>query len=1094
MKPIKHLAALIVLFTAIYFGCLPSVEAAEKTCDQWVARVVSVQGAVEARTAGGTHWVPVKLNDTFCPGDMMRVLENSRAAVALSNETNLSLDQKTTITFAGIEGKKSFLLDLLSGALHFFSRFPRSLKVLTPFVNASVEGTEGFIRVEIDKALVSIFEGKVLASNAGGNLAITGGQSAVAEKDKIPARRVVMHPRDAVHWALYYPPVIYTPPGEVPKEDLSDPRFLTYRAAKMMAVGRVDKAGADIKSALALDPNYSDAFVLQSVIDVVQNENEKALNSARKAVETGPNSASARIAMSYAQQAGFDLKGARKSVEEAVNLDANNALAWARLAELWSSFGYLDKSQDAAQKAVELDPNLSRTQMVLGFAYLTQVKTAASKTAFEKAIELDQADPLSRLGLGLAKIREGDLKAGGREIEIAVSLDSNNSIVRSYLGKTYFEEKRTHLDGREYAIAKELDPKDPTPWFYDAIRKQTINRPVDALHDLQKAIELNDNRAVYRSKLLLDSDEAARSAALARIYNDLGFQQRALVEGWQSVNTDPSNFSAHRFLADSYAVVPRHEIARVSELLQSQLLQPLNITPIQPRLAESNQFLISAGGPAGLSYSEFNPLFNRNRIAAQGSGLVGENDTYGGEGVVSGIYEKFSFSGGYTHFETDGWRDNADQEDDIASIFAQYELSYKTGLQAEYRYRDIDRGDVAFTFFEDDYLPNQRKKDETNTARFGFHHAFVPGSDLIGNLQYSTADRSDRDSDPFLTRFDVESDEDAYGGELEYLLRSDYFNIVTGAGYVRLDKKNHIFIDLFGAPLIRETNDKDVNHANLFLYSYIKPLESLTFTVGGSGDFFDPDDDDAQKDQDQFNPKFGISWNPFAGTTLRGAAFRVLKRTLITNQTIEPTQVAGFNQFFDEANATDYWVYGGAIDQKLNQNIYAGAEFSYRNLNVPFLNLTDTVDNSNWDEYLVRSYLFWTPHQWLALSAEYRYEELKRDQEFAAGAKELDTHLVPLGVSFFHPSGLSASLKGTYVNQDGSFERKDNVGFFTGDEDDFFLVDAAISYRLPKRYGLLTIGVTNLTDENFEYFDSDRNNPSFQPNRVFFGKVTIALP
>ena len=54
------------------------------------------------------------------------------------------------------------------------------------------------------------------------------------------------------------------------------------------------------------------------------------------------------------------------------------------------------------------------------------------------------------------------------------------------------------------------------------------------------------------------------------------------MEGYKSVNTDPTDFSGHRFLADTYAALPRHEIARVSELLQSQLLQPINITPIQP--------------------------------------------------------------------------------------------------------------------------------------------------------------------------------------------------------------------------------------------------------------------------------------------------------------------------------------------------------------------------------------------------------------------------------------------------------------------------------------------------------------------------------
>jgi tetratricopeptide (TPR) repeat protein len=471
-----------------------------------------------------------------------------------------------------------------------------------------VEGTEGLIRVEADRALITIFDGQVLASNTAGSLMLTGGQSAVAEAGKAPVGRVVARPRDAVHWALYYPPVMLLAPGEAPpKEDPGDPRFLAYRAAQLLAVGRVDEAEGDIQQALKLDPGYSDAYALQAIIFVVQNEREKALGSAQKAVETGLSSATAHIALSYAQQAGFDLEGARASVEKAVNLDAFDALAWARLAELWSSFGRLGKGLDAAKKAVEIDPDLSRTQMVLGFAYLTQVKTTESRAAFEKAIKLDEADPLSRLGLGLAKIRDGNLDAGGREIEIAASLDPNNSIVRSYLGKTYFEKKQIGLDEREYAIAKELDPNDPTPWFYDAIAKQTTNRPVEALHDYQKAIELNDNRAVYRSKLNLDSDEAARSAAIARVYSDLGFQQLALVEGYKSVNTDPTNHSAHRFLADSYAVRPRHEIARVSELLQSQLLQPTNITPIQPRLAESNQFLIAAQGPGALSFNEFSP-------------------------------------------------------------------------------------------------------------------------------------------------------------------------------------------------------------------------------------------------------------------------------------------------------------------------------------------------------------------------------------------------------------------------------------------------------------------------------------------------------
>jgi outer membrane receptor protein involved in Fe transport len=269
------------------------------------------------------------------------------------------------------------------------------------------------------------------------------------------------------------------------------------------------------------------------------------------------------------------------------------------------------------------------------------------------------------------------------------------------------------------------------------------------------------------------------------------------------------------------------------------------------------------------------------------------------------------------------------------------------------------------------------------------------------------------------------------------------------------------------------------------------------FTLGVSYDDFNPDDTDAIKDENQFNPKFGVTWNPLPDTTLRAAAFRVLKRTLITDQTLEPTQVAGFNQFYDELNATDYWVYGGGIDQKF-ANIYIGAEYTYRDLEVPFNDPTGPsprLTKVDWDEQIFRSYFFWTPYEWIGLSAEYIYEDLDRDRNLNLSAKDAETHYVPLGINFFHPSGLSASLKGTYVDQEGHFNRLDApLGVTEKGEDDFWLLDAAVSYRLPKRNGFLTFGVNNLTDEDFEYYDSDLNNPRFQPDRFYYMKLTLAFP
>jgi len=1070
-------------------------------CEKWVAQAVSVQGTVEVKKAGESQWQPVALNDTFCSDDVIQTHSNSRASFALSNDSTLRINHNSNFIFEAPKEGKTFFIKLLKGAAHIFSRTPRALQVQTPHTSAGVRGTEFLVTVEENKTLVTVYEGAVLAENSAGSLNLNSGQSAVTEKGRAPVLIVLAYPRDAVSWALHYPPVIFTPTQEI-VEDFGDPRFLIQRASQFLHLGQLESAKSDIAMVLIQDPGNIEALALQTIIAVVQNDKDKALTLGRKSVEANPNSATALVALSYAQQAVFDLEGARSSLEASVEADPQNGLAWARLAELWSSSGRLDKSLDAAQKAVAIAPYLSRTQTVLGFAYLTQVKTSEARDAFSKALELDQADPLPHLGLGLAIIREGDLKEGGREIEIAASLDPNNSLIRSYLGKTYYEKKRSNLDGREYATAKELDPNDPTPWFYDAIRKQTINRPVEALHDMERAIELNDNQAVYRSRLMLDSDLAARSSSLARIYNNLGFQQRGLVEGWKSVNSDPTNFSAHRFLADTYSVLPRHEIARVSELLQSQLLQPINITPIQPRLAERNLFLIGSQGPSAAGFNSYNPLFNRNGATVQVSGLGGENSTWGGEGVVSAIYNKLSLSAGYSGFGSDGYRENNDQRIDIANFFAQYQVNYKTSVQAEYRYRKDERGDLAQWFLSDILFPYERNEDKSNSFRIGFHHNFVPGSDLIGNFQYLDGDRSFHDQEPDpdfiipISNYDLQGDDSASGSELSYLFKSEHLNVVTGAGYFDIDAEDRISFALdFGTPpldvLFQENIDADTTHSNLYMYSYLKPLDNLTLTIGGSGDFFEADDE-LVKDKNQFNPKLGISWDLESGTSMRIAAFRVLKRTLITNQTLEPTQVAGFNQFFDELNATDYWRYGGAIDQKFTANIYGGIEYTYRDLTVPYAGFS--AAESDWKENLWRAYLFWTPCKWASLTAEYRYEDIERDEEYAQGSTDAKTHYLPLGINLFHPLGLIASMKGTYINQDGNFERKDNFRLFEDGDDNFWLVDAALSYRLPDRYGLITVGVNNLFDQEFDYFDSDLDNSQIEPDRYFFARITLALP
>jgi Tfp pilus assembly protein PilF len=1097
-----------VLAVRMVAAALIALPAVAQTADPAVAKAVSVQGTVETQRSGQTPWQPVALNDSFRPGDSIRVLARSRADIALLDQSVLRLNANTTIKVEAPKQGKTGLVDMIRGAAHFFSRGPNSLEVNTPFTVAGVRGTEFFINLESQATLLTVFEGTVVAQNAAGSLTLTDGQSAIAEAGKAPVARVVARPRDAVHWALYYPPVI------------QDNQAPTYRAQSLLAVGAVDEARGELERVRQATPRDADALSLLSIMALVQGDREQALQLALSAVAAQPRSASALIARSYAEQARLDLASARNSVQRALEVEPANALAWARLAELQSSFGETDQSAAAAQRAVELQPDLSRTQTVLGFAQLTAIRVAQARASFEKAIALDQADPLPRLGLGLAKIRAGDLDAGSREIEIAASLDPGNALVRSYLGKAYYEEKRSPRDEREFGVAQRLDPNDPTPWFYGAIAKQTTNRPMEALGDLEKARALNDGRAIYRSQLLLDSDAAARAAGQARIYSELGFQQRALVEGWQAVDRDPSNFSAHRFLADSYSVLPRHEIARVSELLQSQLLAPVTNTPLQPRLAESNLMLISSGGPGVASFNEFNPLFNRDGISILASGMAGQHGTAAGDLVVSGISGRAAYSLGYSKFKTDGFRVNADQDDEIGNAFVQFDLTPQTSVQAEYRKRKTEWGDLQQKFFVDAFSTSLRNTLDSDTYRLGVRHAFSPASTLIGSFIRQTRDTGARFSQaPFLLPPPLDSipgvdvsvaiPETAEGAELQHLYRSDRFNLRTGLGYFEVDRTESVDQTLLiplpsppfppdsimPLPQPTEVTNARSRHVNAYAYGTLALAENAHLVLGASYDVINGSQ--ASESRNQFNPKLGLIWNLTPATTVRAAAFRVLKRTLITNQTLEPTEVAGFNQFYDDANFTESRRYGVAVDQKFSSTVYGGLEVSNRATVVPWTCVNPVCGalgdrKADWDEHVVRAYAAWSPHPQWALRAEYLFEQFTRDPDFTGGsARDLDSQRLQFGVRYFQPSGLSAGLTTTYWRQNGEFG--DNNAFQSGRES-FWTTDASVSYRLANRMGFVSMGVSNLFNKQFRYLDTDIASPTIQPRRMVFAKVTIVFP
>jgi hypothetical protein len=184
-------------------------------------------------------------------------------------------------------------------------------------------------------------------------------------------------------------------------------------------------------------------------------------------------------------------------------------------------------------------------------------------------------------------------------------------------------------------------------------------------------------------------------------------------------------------------------------------------------------------------------------------------------------------------------------------------------------------------------------------------------------------------------------------------------------------------------------------------------------------------------------------------------------------------------------------------------DLFVGGEFSKRDLSQPgeILDFSQPgeiirkVEKGDLDEYLGRAYVYWTPHPWFALSAEYLYGRFERPPEFMGEEQiqELTTNRFSVGVGLFHPLGLSAGLKPAFIDQKGKFGVGDPFFSVTDGDDRFWVVDAFIGYRLPKRWGLITLEAKNLLNENFRFQDTDPKNPSIAPERVILGRVTLTF-
>lgn len=1116
-----------------------------------VATLDSAEGTVEGKQLGETEYKAVAVGQVFKAMDTIHTTKKSRAGLLFVDGVLLRLAENTTLQFQqkqDASGQGSLQMD--SGKGYFFSRddhqFP---SINTPAVSTAIRGTEFVLEVSDKRTIVSVLEGSVECSNAQGRVLLGKGEQAVTDFGKAPVKGILLNPYDAVQWALYYPPIVSfeemkgydsslsSVEGAISRGATGEALAILERPAKnptaarallqsslYLSLGMVPEATGQLESAERLigtgttDREKSLRALLLSqsaVIALTANKKEDARNLVNLAAEQSPNNASVRLSKAYVDQSFFDLESAKNELQALLRNQPKNAFGFARLAELELAFNNVEAATAHVDHAIELAPENTYALTVRGFVRLIRDETEEALQDFDAAIGHDASLALSHLGRGLALIRRGDLEQGRIAIERAASFAPTTALYRSYLGKALYEEEKNELAGNEYDRAMALDPNDPTPYLYRAFLGLTTNRPVAALQDVEKSIALNDNRAVYRSRLLLDQDRGVRGAALSEVFNALGFAEVARVEAIKSINSSYSNYSAHRLLSDSYRTIVLNDAA-ISEKKIANLLAPLSFNLFR-----------DAGGDA--SINDYNALFDRSETRTELGMTAGtQGDLVNPTASFSGKGDKVGYLVGYESAYTDGTRHN------------DYSYRYRGNIAGQYQPTYRDRLSLNAMLLSDKTVDHLGAYDEVEFDQynfdFGYNRQLTPNSKLIAQATFDNQRNGflDNFTDRILALEDVsrgvvsESELDALIDEFsrervksgrisaQHIYDSSFISTVIGTqlywssndreeSSAIIDDSLGLFADIDYS--LHSHGYNNLHSHDFYGYSSLHLQKWVDLNLGGSFSEIELEQREIPPfftdtvGRSRFNPKVGLTFYPTSTTTIRTAYFEALRKTSLDDSvTLEPTLVGGINQRFTDFAGDRTQNYGAGIDQKFSTGTYVGVEALHRDiisdirsarsqviLDYDDLSVSDTVLNlENLEEHKDVDSLKGYAYQVLTdrITATVDYENISAERFLDEAPQDIDLNKVTTGLRYFDPTGWFTFGTATWRQQ-----KRDGGDFIEDGTNDFWVVDAGVGYRLRNRHGSIVLRFNNILDEDFTYDQSPGFEEFIAPE---FGATLVA--
>ncbi|RMG40713.1 MAG: hypothetical protein D6719_10220 [Candidatus Dadabacteria bacterium] len=1102
------------------------------------ATLYSARGTVEIRRAGEALWQRAEKGSQLYREDLIRTGAASRAGLKFSGGKLVRLREHSQLKIE-LPADKKGRLNLLSGAIYLFSRASKKFpEVKTSHVSAAIRGTEIVVNTSSEGTRVAVLNGAVELKNSQGELALKSGEKGEVDSGGSLKRLLIVKPEKEVQWVLAYPVPVSRHDFNLSFKSLADREFFkaavaraysgdyehallflnkikdgspavkVFRAGMYLAAGAVEKA---IKLHQSMTNNRTAglyAAILksqQAVLALVQNDKISADKLVKEAYALSPDSVTVLLVKALKEQSELDLKAAEETLNQALKLEPDNVEALSRLAEIKLASGRIEEAIKLAERAASLAPDYPYALNAAGFSNLAAYNTERARRYFKRSVDSNPASGEAYLGLGLSDIREGRLSDGRAEIEKAVTMEPMRALYRSYLGKAFFEEEREDLAEEEYSHAISIDPNDPTPYLYRAFNRLSRNRPIEALSDIEDSIARNNNRAVYRSRFLLDQDLAVRGTSLAEVFNRLGFSQIARLEAIKSINRDYSNYSAHRLLSESFDGFFFADAA-FSEGIISDLLAPVSF----------NVFANQTGFSGAAGLNEYSALFdrNQNRTGIQGS-YSSEKSRAAGSVFETGKIDNFGYFLGYRGGYGRGRKSGGFYERlNRADLAAQYQLNHNNRVIAQTAF--IGRDNVE---------PDVSDKADEVEASIGTHHVLSTNSQIVTRVEYL-----DRSFDTLENRVSREASEQVkldtgilsfpdetitvnqttderfkswrFSGQ--YIYDSEALSLVLGGqaldasgdsleeSMLLLDSTG-FFSDL-GADL---TSSADYSARSYSGYLYGTLHLADWFDLNAAVNYSDielPAFDviapfiDGTRSKDKWSPKAGVILYPADNLIIRAAYFRSLGISSESDiGSIEPTTIGGFTQVFGDLPGAESESYAAGIDWKLPKKLYAGVEYLYRDIeresitvkNVLTIDATTASDNftlssasarDNERDEQIRAYLYAVLCKRATATLDYIHSELT---SFAID-EVLKTDRLALALNYFLPSRWFGFLRGSYINQDAN-----GVDTLKNGGDSFWLFDAGLGYRLPYRHGAVRLAVNNIFDQNFIFEDRGRNREIF---------------